>query len=63
MKILIFGASGSGTTTIGKALVEILDCIHLDGDDYYWEQTTPPFQVKISSAQRNAARLRDFRNH
>ena len=63
MKILIFGASGSGTTTVGKALAETLDFIHLDVDNYYWEQTTPPFQVKISSTQRNAALLRAFRNH
>ena len=55
MKILIFGASGAGTTTVGKNLAEKLDYIHLDVDDYYWEQTTPPFQVKISSTQRNAA--------
>ena len=48
MKILIFGASGAGTTTVGKNLAEILDYIHLDVDDYYWEKTTPPFQVKIS---------------
>jgi adenylate kinase family enzyme len=63
MKILIFGGSGSGTTTVGKALAETLDFIHLDVDDYYWEQTTPAFQVKVSSMQRNAALLRDFRNH
>jgi adenylate kinase family enzyme len=63
MKILIFGASGAGTSTVGKKLAENLDCIHLDVDDYYWEQTTPPFQVKISPAQRNAALMHDFQNH
>jgi adenylate kinase family enzyme len=36
MKILIFGASGSGTTTVGKSLAEILDYIHMEVDDYYY---------------------------
>ena len=63
MKILIFGASGAGTTTVGKNLAEKLDYIHLDVDDYYWEKTTPPFQAKISSTQRNASLIHDFQLH
>ena len=39
MKILIFGASGSGTTTLGKEIEKITDFTHLDVDDYYWKKT------------------------
>ncbi|MFK7979918.1 MAG: AAA family ATPase [Saprospiraceae bacterium] len=53
MKIHIFGASGSGTTTLGKALQQKLGYRHLDADDYYWEKTAPPFQVKVPLAKRN----------
>lgn len=41
--IHIFGASGSGTTTLGKALSERLGFTHLDTDDVYWVPTNPPF--------------------
>jgi adenylate kinase family enzyme len=63
MKIIIFGASGSGPTTLGRRLAEKLNYIHLDVDDYYWEKTWPPFQVKVSSNQRNAALTNDFEKH
>lgn len=53
MKLLIFGASGTGTTTLGKALAQQLDWTFLDADDYYWEQTDPPFQKKIELHKRN----------
>lgn len=53
MKIHIFGASGSGTTTLGKALHEKLGYRHLDADDYYWEKTDPPFQQKVPLEKRN----------
>ena len=43
-RIHIFGASGSGTTTLGRALAEQLGSIHLDTDDYFWVKTDPPFQ-------------------
>jgi adenylate kinase family enzyme len=36
MRIHIFGASGSGTTTLGKALANKLNYLHLDSDNYYW---------------------------
>ncbi|MBO1511075.1 ATP-binding protein [Metabacillus bambusae] len=35
-KIHIFGASGSGTSTLGTSLSNVLPYIHLDTDDYFW---------------------------
>ncbi|MFB5759828.1 hypothetical protein [Paenibacillus medicaginis] len=37
-RIHILGASGSGTTTLGKALSLILPHVHLDSDDFFWAQ-------------------------
>ena len=42
-RIHIFGASGSGTTTIGRAVSEKLGYKHFDTDSYYWYQTEMPF--------------------
>ena len=47
MKILIFGASGSGTTTLGSALAQNVRASFLDADDFYWAKTDPPFTEKI----------------
>jgi len=63
MKILIFGASGSGTTTLGKEIEKRTTFVHLDIDDYYWEKTTPPFQEKIPLKQRNQNLKTDFEKH
>lgn len=60
MKIHIFGASGSGTTTLGKALHNALSYRHLDADDYYWEKTDPPFQLKVPKEKRNQQITKDF---
>jgi adenylate kinase family enzyme len=50
--IIIFGASGSGTTTIGRELARLLGCKHFDIDDYFWENTSPPFIVKRPLEER-----------
>ncbi|MDY8135371.1 AAA family ATPase [Aquimarina sp. 2201CG5-10] len=63
MKILIFGASGSGTTTLGKELELKFDFVHLDADDYYWKATQPPFQEKISLSERNKTLTKDFKKN
>ena len=34
-KIHILGASGSGTSTLGNSLAEVLPHTHLDTDDYF----------------------------
>lgn len=51
-KIHIIGASGSGTSTLGKALAEVLPHKSLDTDDYYWisqftEQRPVPERIEM----------------
>ena len=42
----IFGASGSGTTTLGRYLAQRLGGVHLDSDDFFWLPTDPPYTQK-----------------
>lgn len=51
-KVHVFGASGSGTTTLGRALAEALGSVHLDADAYFWETTDPPFTHIRSASER-----------
>lgn len=51
-RIHILGASGAGTTTLGKALSKRLGCAHFDTDDYFWLPTDPPFQHKRPVEER-----------
>lgn len=50
--IHIFGAAGSGTTTLGKKICEELGYTHMDTDNYFWMPTDPPFMVKRPSKER-----------
>ena len=50
--MLITGASGSGTTTLGKSLAELFAFLSLDADDYYWLPTDPPYRSKRDRLQR-----------
>ena len=50
--IHVLGASGSGTTTLARAIAETHRHAHLDTDDFYWEPTDPPFSVKREPAAR-----------
>ena len=43
-RIHIFGASGSGVTTLGSNLSEQLKGKFLDTDTYYWKDSDPPYQ-------------------
>jgi adenylate kinase family enzyme len=43
-RIHIFGASGSGVTTLAAATAERYGHRHLDVDDFYWAPTVPPFR-------------------
>jgi adenylate kinase family enzyme len=51
-RIHILGASGSGTTTLGRALAERLQCSHFDTDDYFWLSTDPPYTQQRERPER-----------
>ncbi|WP_426490626.1 hypothetical protein [Hymenobacter sp. 102] len=53
MKIYLFGASGSGVTTLGQALAERLQVPYFDADDFYWAPAEQPFTVKRPLPERN----------
>jgi len=63
LKIIIFGASGVGTTTLATSLAQRLNWVHLDADDYYWEDSQPPFQIKVPLEKRNENLKVDFNKH
>ncbi|RQO42586.1 adenylate kinase [Chryseobacterium sp. KBW03] len=54
MRIHIFGASGSGVTTLGKALSEKLNLEYFDSDDFFWLKTQIPFTERQHPEIRNA---------
>lgn len=61
MHILITGAPGSGTSTLGRDLSQALSARHLESDDYQWLPTDPPYQQMVAKDQRGAALLTDMR--
>ena len=58
--IHIFGASGSGTSTLGRAVAERTGYTFLDSDDYLWMPTDPQYTTKRSSEERVALLNRDL---
>jgi len=63
MKLHIFGASGSGVTTLGKALSGTLGVPYFDSDDYFWVASAPPFTERRSALVRNATLSRELSQH
>lgn len=61
MRILITGASGSGTSTLASALAAEIGGTHLDADDYFWLPTTPPYTERRREHERLAMLLHDMR--
>ena len=59
-RIHIFGASGSGTSSLGRALADKLSIAFFDSDDYYWEKTEIPFTLKVEPEVRVQRLLADM---
>lgn len=50
----MIGASGSGTTTLARALANHWSVPHADADDFFWVPSDPPYVTKRSEADRLA---------
>lgn len=61
--IHIYGASGSGTSTIGKFICEQLGYHFMDTDDYFREPTNPPYTTKRNIQNRIALIRKDIAKH
>ncbi|OLF52647.1 AAA family ATPase [Pseudomonas chlororaphis] len=51
-RLHLFGASGSGTTTLGQALAQRLAIAHFDSDDFFWCPSEQPFSLRRPRAER-----------
>jgi adenylate kinase family enzyme len=51
-RLHLTGASGSGTTTLGRALASRWSVPHADADDYFWVPTATPYTVKRERPDR-----------
>lgn len=51
-RVHITGASGSGTTTLGRALAQAWSVPCHDTDDYYWLPEEPEYSQKRPEAER-----------
>jgi adenylate kinase family enzyme len=49
--IHIFGASGSGTTTIAEGVCKQVNYKHFDSDNYFWLPTAEPFTAERDSEE------------
>jgi hypothetical protein len=48
------GASGSGTTTLARAVADHWAVPHADADDYFWVPSDPPYEQRRPEADRIA---------
>lgn len=53
-RLHVVGASGSGTTTLARALANHWSVPHADADDYFWVPTDPPYVQKRPESDRLA---------
>ena len=60
--IHIFGASGSGTTTLGRKICKELGYKFMDTDDYFWMPTEPKFTNKRPIEERVKMMMREINN-
>ncbi|MCZ2497727.1 hypothetical protein GN316_13260 [Xylophilus sp. Kf1] len=62
-RLYVFGASGSGTTTLGVALGAALRLPHLELDDFYWQDTPLAYTVKHPPRVRVALMRQRLQGH
>lgn len=59
----IFGASGSGTSTLGKYICDMNGWFFMDTDDYFWMPTDSPYTLKRPVDERIRLMRDDMEQH
>lgn len=62
-RIHIFGASGSGTTSIAKSVCDSIKYSHFDSDNYFWLPTSDHFTVERPQEERIPLMENDLSNY
>jgi adenylate kinase family enzyme len=63
LRLHIFGASGSGVSTLGNALKNLWGIPYFDTDDYFWIPTEPPFVQRREETERNNLLKQNVEQH
>ncbi|MCC8144080.1 MAG: hypothetical protein LUD02_03735 [Tannerellaceae bacterium] len=63
MRINIFGASDTGTTTLGRLIAKETSFTQLDSEYYYWLPEGRPYEFKREKQKRNEMLFRDMLIH
>lgn len=53
-RLHVMGASGSGSTTLARAVADAWSVPHADSDDYFWLPTAPPYVDQRPAPERLA---------
>lgn len=61
--IHIFGASGSGTSTLGRKICDELNFYFMDTDDYFWLPTNPKYMQTRPARKRIELMRTDIDKH
>lgn len=61
--IHIYGASGSGTSTLGRKICDELGYKHMDTDDYFWLPTNPKYITKRDKKECIELMMNDIENN
>jgi len=61
--IHLYGASGSGTSALGRFVSEKTGYYFMDTDDYFWLPTNPPYTAKRAIPERIALMKKDIEDH
>lgn len=52
IRLLVLGASGTGTSTLARGLASVLATQSFDTDDFFWVPTDPPYRKVRPVAER-----------